>query len=238
MMKTSLSQIGCFFLLAGIGFGIAEIQVDPGGYDFGLVNVGSSESVVITIYNLGDTALALNDVYFEAGSSGYFAVTSFLYPPVFMGPGAQFPIEITFAPAAGGAASASLLILSTDVDEAEVRVWLTGHAPSDKQTPAELIAAIIDFVEESVQDGALQGEGPGKSADNHLNALQNMLDRARKLIEEGLYGEAGNQLESVYKKTDGQDKPGDFVQGTAASGLAEMILELLQTMEEAPEAAE
>lgn len=237
-MKTSLYQIGCFLLLAAVGFSVPEIQVDPLEYDFGLVEQGSSASVVIMVSNLGDTSLALEDVYFEAGSDGDFAVTSFLYPPVFMSPGAQFPIEITFAPTAGGAASASLLILNTDADESEMRVLLTGQAPSEGLTPEEQIAAIIEFVEQSVEGGTLQGDGPGKSAANRLNALQNMLDRSQALIEEGLYEEAVNQLESVYKKTDGQDKPGDFVKGPAASDLADMILDLLQTLKEIPGDAE
>ena len=231
-MKTSLCWIGCVLLLGAVAYGDGDIRVNPLDYDFGVIDVGMSDSVIITIYNDGDTTLTVTDVSFQAGSSADFAITSFLYPPIFMGPGGQFPIQVTFTPSAGGPASAVLVIESNDADQPVVEVSLSGAAPDDDPTPEEQIAAIIEFVEDSVADGTLQGDGPGKSADNRLRALQNMLDRAQELIDEGLIEEAIHQLESVYKKTDGQERPGDFVTGDAAADLAEMILELLNTLYE------
>ena len=237
-MRTSLPEIGIYLLLTGMVFGIPEIEVTPLDYDFGLVEVGSSDSAVITTYNHGDTTLTLEDVYFEASSSRDFTITSFLLPPVYMSSGAQFIIEVTFAPTSGGSASASLLIFSTDTDEPQVQVVFTGQAPLDEQNPQEQIATIIDFVEESILDGTLQGNGRGNSADKRLNALQNMLDRTQELIEEGMYEEAYQQLKSIYKKIDGQDKPDDFVQGPAVSELNAMILDLIQMIEELLEGTE
>ena len=237
-MRTSLLKIGIYLLLTGIVFGIPEIEVAPLDYDFGLVEVGSSDSAIITIYNHGDTTLTLEDVYFESGSSGDFIITSLLLPPVYMSSEAQFTIEVTYAPTSGGLASASLLILSTDADEPRVQVVFTGQAPLDEQNPQEQIATIIDFAEESILDGTLQGNGRGNSADKRLNALQNMLDRIQKLIEEEMYEEAYQQQKSIYKKIDGQDKPVDFVQGPAVSELNAMVLDLIQMIEELLEGTE
>lgn len=230
-MKQNLSQIGCFLLAAGLVFGAAEIEVQPLAYDFGLVQAGSSESTLITVSNPGDEPLVLEAVSFEAGSSEAFQITSLVFPPVVMSAGAQFTIEVTFTPVTGGPASATLTLLSTDPDEPVTQIVFTGQAPAEEQTPQEQIAAIIAFVEESKQDGSLQGSGPGRSAANRLNALQNMLDEAGDLIESGLYDPAVRQLESIYQKIEGSDKANVFVKGPAAAELAQWTLDLMQTVQ-------
>jgi hypothetical protein len=98
-------------------------------------------------------------------------------------------------------------------------------------TPTEVtIDDIEDLIDDSVADGSLSGDGPGKSADKRLNAFRNMVDRAGDLIEDGLIAEACQQLRDAYKKTDGLDKPPDFVSGPAAAELAELILSLMDTL--------
>jgi hypothetical protein len=96
--------------------------------------------------------------------------------------------------------------------------------------PTEEIEEILNLVDESVEDGTLTGYGPGKSADNRLNALTNMLEEARNLIEEGLYDEACDQLWAVYRKSDGERRPPDFVTGDAANDLADMILVMMDEL--------
>jgi hypothetical protein len=235
-MKKGLFASGFVFFLAGLVYGAAEIGVSPLEYDFGLVEVGLSGSVVLTIDNLGDTALAVNDVYFKSGSSGDFAVTSFLFLPVFIGPGGQFVIEVTFAPAVEGPSTASLMIISSDADEPQTEILLFGEAPSGQKTPQEMIADIISFADQSIQDGTLAGLGPGKSAGNRLRTWRKMLDPVQKMIEKGCYAEAADKLESIYKKTDGNTKPCDFVTGPAAGQMAQMILDLIETLEAMEEA--
>jgi hypothetical protein len=199
------------------------------------VDAGSSAAAVITIENLGDTALALNEVYFESGSSGDFAVSSYLYLPVFMGPGAQYLIEVAFAPTVEGPATASLMIVSSDEDEPQTEVLLFGEAPSGEKTPQEMIADIIKFTDQSIQDGTLVGLGPGKCAKNRLRAFRNMLGPVQKMINKGCYIGAEKKLEAIYKKTDGNKKPCDFVTGPAASELADQILDLLETLSQPPD---
>jgi len=96
--------------------------------------------------------------------------------------------------------------------------------------PIEVIEEILDFVDESVDVGTLTGEGPGKSADNRLNALRNKLEEAQRLIEAGLYEEACDQLWSTYRKCDGEPRPPDFVTGDAADDLADMILVVMDEL--------
>lgn len=85
---------------------------------------------------------------------------------------------------------------------------------------------LLDFIDDSVVAGTLEGDGPGNSADNRLNALKNMIEAAGDLIDAGDTSRACQQLLDAYKKCDGSPKPPDFVSGPAASTLAGMIQQL------------
>ncbi|UCD29235.1 MAG: lamin tail domain-containing protein [Planctomycetota bacterium] len=100
----------------------------------------------------------------------------------------------------------------------------------DTTPPEVTIDDIEDLIDDSVADGSLWGDGPGKSADKRLNALKNMIETAGDLIEDGLFADACQQLADAYKKTDGEDKPPDFVSGPAAAELAAMILDLMDSL--------
>jgi hypothetical protein len=92
------------------------------------------------------------------------------------------------------------------------------------------IPVTLNFFDESVADGSLVGEGPGKSGKNRLNALRNMLETAGNLVDAGDYQAACGQLMDVYKKTDGDPKPPDFVSGPATEDLAIMVLDLVDNL--------
>jgi len=85
---------------------------------------------------------------------------------------------------------------------------------------------LLDFIDDSVVAGTLEGDGPGNSADNRLNAIKNMIEAASDLIDAGDTSRACQQLLDAYKKCDGAPKPPDFVSGPAASTLAGMIQQL------------
>ena len=89
------------------------------------------------------------------------------------------------------------------------------------------IADTLAFFDTSVADSTLVGNGPGKSADGRKGALRNMIELAGDLIEDGLYDEACEQLWDAYRKCDGEPIPPDFVTGSAASVLSEMITDLM-----------
>jgi hypothetical protein len=97
-------------------------------------------------------------------------------------------------------------------------------------TPEEQIERILRFFDRAVDEGTLQGEGQGKSSQNRLNALRDMLEVAADLVEAGAYESACGQLMAAYQKTDGDPTPPDFVSGPAAPELAIMILELMDTL--------
>ena len=112
-----------------------------------------------------------------------------------------------------------------------LQVALSGIGVEAQPTLAERIEAIIAFFNSSVENGALEGNGQGNSARNKLKVLLSRLDHIRTLILRGNLVRACRQLTAVYKKTDGNPGPKDWVKGEAVPILADMIQELMIEME-------
>jgi hypothetical protein len=90
---------------------------------------------------------------------------------------------------------------------------------------------ILKDFDESVEDQTLEGSGEGNSANGRLNAFRNMLEMAGVLIDNGNIEDACGQLKAVLSKCDGDSPPPDFVTGSAATELYDMILELMEYLE-------
>jgi hypothetical protein len=90
---------------------------------------------------------------------------------------------------------------------------------------------ILEFIDTSVANGAIEGSGPGKSASNRLNALINMFEATSDLIAGGYLEDACGRLTAILKKCDGQVPPPDFISGEAVEELADMILQLMEDLE-------
>ncbi|MFC1794152.1 hypothetical protein ACFL3Q_11260, partial [Planctomycetota bacterium] len=86
-----------------------------------------------------------------------------------------------------------------------------------------VIEDILYFMDDAVMDERLFGIGSGRSAERRMNAVYEKLEEADRLIEEELIEEAYGQLREVYRRTDGESRPPDFVAGLAALELAERI---------------
>jgi predicted outer membrane repeat protein len=100
------------------------------------------------------------------------------------------------------------------------------------QTPTPGIETLISFFDQSIANGGLIGIGPGKSAQNRPTALRNKLLTAGAFIDQNTLLQACQQLKSSLKRIDtgGAVKPAEFVTGTAASDLVQMIQDLRQEL--------
>lgn len=150
--------------------------------------------------------------------------------PLILKPNETLDVNVTFSPSLVGTCSGTIEIISDDPDELRVEVSLTGTGVRTEIPPEQEIENILDFFDESVENGSLVGSGPGQSGNNRLNALRNMIEAAGDLVEAGDISGACTQLLDAYRKTDGQPRPPDFVTGEAASELAAMIQQLMETL--------
>jgi beta propeller repeat protein len=205
-----------------------SISVNPQSPNFGDVETGKSISMIVTIANEGSMDLTLDNVSLDPGSSSAFTITQ--YPQSSVMPGGWTDMSITFTPTGPGSVSGTIQITSNDSLNGTVIVDLAGNGVYAEIPPERQIQEILEFFDTSVTNGTLLGDGPGKSADNRINALRNMLEAAGDLIAKGDMDGAYWQLYDAYLKTDGQPKPPDFVKGPAAAELAQFIQDLMDSL--------
>lgn len=136
-------------------------------------------------------------------------------------------MNITTVP---GYTSGTIPINSNDSLNGRVFVYLAGEGVCAENPPEQQIQEILAFFDTSITRGTLSGDGPGKSADNRINALRNTLEAAGDLIANGDMDGDYWRLYDAYLKKDGQSKPPDFVKGPAAAELARLIQGLMDSL--------
>jgi hypothetical protein len=199
-----------------------DIELYPTAKSFCEVENGSNDTFTLTISNNGaELPLQINSLIFLEGN--YFRIYNPPPIPSTILPGESLEIPITFEPLFQQSGYAILQIGSNDPDEPEVLFYMGGNGVSEKTSPEDQIAYILNFIEDAIDQETLTGLGPGNSAPNRLNAFTNMIKTAGSYIEEGNFTEAAGQLHAAYHKTDEQLNPPDFVTGQAAQPLASMI---------------
>src|SRR5690606_26459299 len=188
------------------------IDVTPREHDFGDVEVGGSASLIVTIFNPGGYRLVVDAIELLPGSAAAFALEELPALPVEIAAQGTLDVAVAFAPAAADAASATLRIRSNDESEPIVDVALAGRGvPADAQA-----MALLDFFDAAVAAGQLFGAGPGRSGPRRLAALRSALETSGDLLERGRLRAACIQLEAARRRTDGLERPPDFVARPAA----------------------
>ena len=93
--------------------------------------------------------------------------------------------------------------------------------------PEITIDAILEFFDESVEQGTLVGRGKRpRLANLRLKWMRKMIGKAGDFIERGRIRAACRMLQNAYKCCDGKRWPPDFVKGTAVPELASKIQNL------------
>ena len=215
-----------------------EIIVYPEtlAYDFGDVEIGTSQSYVVQILNAGQGNLNISSITISGSSD--FAMT--MTPVGADGTAVIAPdevastdVEITFTPSTENFVQATLTIVSDDADEGIVEVLLSGSGSVVEVPVEEQIQATIDFYNQSITDGTILGYAPkanSKAADNRVKALGNMLKSAGNLVELGETALAIDELNSAAKKTDGEKRPPDFVVGDGVAELNQRIDDIIAAL--------
>ncbi len=103
-------------------FGTPDIAVADTLLDFGIVNVGDSATKTLTVSNVGDAWLIVNDV---CSDNPVFSVDTAAFSVI---PGSNHQVMVTFKPSTPGVQIGTLAITSNDPDEPTVTVALRGAA--------------------------------------------------------------------------------------------------------------
>ena len=211
----------------GVWKGGPPLEVSPLTYDFGEVEIGMCSETLINVTNITEVYIVrMNGIYFSEPYDSSFSLVPWPVP-LLLYPGMWMEVPVKFCPEATGSYSTSLWI---DTNAGIYEVALSGTGVLEEPPPEEQIQEILDFIDESVEAGTLEGSGAGSSADKRLNALINMIEAVGDLIEQGRYEEACDQLWAAYRRCDGDPRPPDFVEGEAREQLAAMILALIESL--------
>jgi hypothetical protein len=231
MKKISFTLI--FLLVMVILMGLSALaladpglDVDPPDYYFGEVEVGSFATVTITISNNWSDTLWISQVNLQAGSSPDFFITSAPVPGANLPPGYSVEVQVTYAPSALGYASATLRIDYTNGDSGTESVLLEGIGV--EAGGAITIEDILAFFDAGVEGGTIQGTGPNENAKNsHLKVFEWQPLMVAFFLDNGADHEACTLLWHAYDRSDGQDRPKDFIKGQDVDELNAMILQLI-----------
>jgi uncharacterized repeat protein (TIGR02543 family) len=205
--------------------GFPSIMVSPVTYSFGNVKVGTSSTGIVTITNTGYANLSVTIGTLSSPFS--YTVSGDLSQ---IAPNDTRWITVTYQPTSAVSSTATLSITSNDPNNPLLGVQLSGTGVPAAIPPSQQITDILTFFNTSVNNGSLVGSGSGNSAQGRLGALKNMITAAGDLINQGRIAEARQQLQDVYLRVDGQPQPPDFATGTAATQLASMIQQLINSL--------
>ena len=213
--------------------------VSPSSWDFGEVELGSTGTAIVRIFNTDIPEVFLTTFRLGQTSSSDFSVkTPIPEGGILLQAGQIVEIEIVYTPSDVGVTNDTLFIY-TNPRGYEETVELNGSGKAEASLPSQperiSVEEILDFFDASVDgdSGYLEGSGRGKSAPNRLKALRNMIRSAGEMVKEGNTDIACGQFLTILKKTDGQRSPGsppDFVKGDGASVLAGMIEALIEQL--------
>ncbi len=130
---------------------VADISVAPGSVDFGSVAVGSVGSAEVVVTNSGGADLTVDSAV--ATGSG-FSVSAPVFPEV-LPPAGTATVVVEFVPAAAGAHTGTLTIVSDDPDQPSLDVPLNGSGVEAPVGPDIALApASLGFGDVSVGTGA------------------------------------------------------------------------------------
>lgn len=115
----------------GVDGPVPDIDLPKKSLDFGLVNVGDDDNLVLEIENKGGGELVLDSVAIEG--SGAFTIAS--AGETTIGPGDTANYIVNYKPTGDAGDNATLTILSNDPDEPEEVVALLGNGGGDFAYP-------------------------------------------------------------------------------------------------------
>lgn len=216
-----------------LGWIVAQPQVAaaPSQYDFQQVDIGSTGWGLVTVSNTGNANLTVQSLSIAQSEPAQFGFTPLQVMPLTLEPGMSVDVEVYFTPAVEGYSEATLNIESSDPATASLSIRLGGSGVVVELTPEQQVQAVVEFLQEGLAAGTIEGEGKGSCAPNKARTFAKMVKASKLLIDAGYYDYALEALGVVEKKCDGRKAPADFVKGQDVAALHTMIAELIAELD-------
>jgi hypothetical protein len=209
------------------------------GHDFGNVELGSTQTTLVSISNLDNLTVVLTGVTFARDGCSDFSVVK-LPESMAIPPNESVNFEIGYSPSFIGECSATLRIYNGSPMPSN-EVTFTGAGVEQKPEPPEpenisqllleKLQKIIAYTNESYTYQAFKSYEQDKLSERRLKAFKKMLVVSYHLIENDHFEAAHNKLREIYKKVDGKPESNDFVSSEKAAQLALMIHDLIASFD-------
>jgi len=124
------------FIITG-GYFIPDIHLETDSLNFGIIEIGDSQTDTLTVYNVGDDTLFVSDISCDNPDYSVNLESCEILQ------GDSLDILVTFAPTSHDIISGNLTIISDDPDESAVNVILHGEGFTQKYI--ELLEMPISF---------------------------------------------------------------------------------------------
>ena len=239
MLSTkSLIILFSIFFIAILSPALSEAVVSIHEYDFGNVEVGSTQTAVVTISTNEPVALTGIKFVIQNSCIGMTLSPVSIEFPYLLSIGEILTVEIAYSPSESGECSGTLEIYSVSPAALPDKVFFTGiGVEQEPEQPApdnisqlllEKLQKIIDYTNESY---AFRSYAQDRLSEGRLNAFKTKLMVSYHLIEDGNFGAAYNKLKEISKKTDGKPESNDFVPAEKAANLALMLQDLIASFD-------
>ena len=117
------------------------LKADPATLDFGVVPVGATKSLTVTVSTCGSAAVTVQTVALEnVDAPSPFALGPVTSPPVVLEPGAALTVVVTYAPQVAADNTGTLrLTWGAPEDEQVLSIAITGASPAPDDCPKAVI---------------------------------------------------------------------------------------------------
>jgi len=226
------------FSIAILSPALSEAVVSIHEYDFGNVEVGSTQTAVVTISTIAPVELTGINFVIQNNCNAMALLPVSIQFSYFLSAGEILTLEIAYSPSESGECSGTLEIYSESPFAPPEKVFFSGigveqepeqPAPDDiSRLLLEKLQKIIDYTNESYTFRSYEQD---RLSEGRLNAFKTKLMVSYHLIENGNFGAAYNKLKEISKKTDGKPESNDFVPAEKAANLALMLQDLIASFD-------
>jgi len=197
--------------------------------EFGEVPLGVTSVSTVQIIASATDEITLTALSLEKGDASEFSIKTTLPADGFhLSPNESVGIEVAYFPTVLGSAGDTLLI-TTDNFWIKGYIYLTGTGVEAQVSETKMpeigdVKGILNFFDNAVETGRLEGKGKGKSAEHRLNALRNMIRSTENMLKAKDKKQACERFDAISRKIE------SHVQGDAPGELSAMVSKLIKNL--------
>ena len=197
--------------------------------EFGEVPLGVTNVSTVQIIASSTNEITLTALSSEKGDSSEFSIkTTLPEGGIRLLPNESVGIEVAYSPTVLGQAG-DTLVITTDNRYIRGLIVLTGTGVEAQVFETEVpeiggVKGLLNFFDDAVDTGRLEGKGTGKSAEHRLNALRNMIKSTENMLKAKDKKQACKRFDAISGKIE------SHVQGDAVGDLSAMVSKLIQNL--------